>query len=165
MSCAFGIFRNYWFRCFLRWVMFILLQQKTFGPNVIYFVLKTKEQQQTKANKSKQQQTCKHNKKQTKFRFSLNFQNIIRRSPQASPTKNWKIKSAVKENIRDLSSSSKHFERDTYSQNEIYDIGTEILLLTKNDHNSTQKVPKSIILGRIKKSRTSPIIWQCQIKI
>ena len=32
-----------------------------------------------------------------------------------------------------------------YSQNEIYDIGTEILLLTKNDHNSTQKAPKSII--------------------
>ena len=32
-----------------------------------------------------------------------------------------------------------------YSQNEIYDIGSEILLLTKNDHNSTQKTPKSII--------------------
>ena len=32
-----------------------------------------------------------------------------------------------------------------YSQNEIYDIGTEILLLTKSDHNSTQKTPKSII--------------------
>ena len=51
------------------------------------------------------------------------------------------------------------------SQNEIYDIGTEIPLLTKNDHNSTQKAPKSIILERIKKSRTFPIIWQCQIKI
>ena len=72
-----------------------------------------RQQKQTKANKSKQQQTCKHNKK-TKFWFSLNFQNIIRRSPQASPTKNWKIKSAVKEKIRDLSSSSKNFERDTY---------------------------------------------------
>ena len=52
--------------------------------------------------------------KKTKFWFSLNFQNIIRRSPQASPTNNWKIKSAVKEQIRDLSSSSKNFERDTY---------------------------------------------------
>ena len=41
-------------------------------------------------------QACKHNKK-TKFWFSLNFQNIIRRSPQASPTKNWKIKSAVED--------------------------------------------------------------------
>ena len=50
----------------------------------------------------------------TKCWFPLNFQNIIRRSPQASPTKNWKIKSAVKEKIRDLSSSSKNFERDTY---------------------------------------------------
>ena len=40
-----------------------------------------------------------------KFRVSLHFQNIIRRSPQASPTKNWKIKSAVKEKIRDLSTS------------------------------------------------------------
>ena len=49
-------------------------------------------------------QTSKHTKK-TKFWFSLNFQNIIRRSPQASPTKNWKIKSAVKEKIRDLSTS------------------------------------------------------------
>ena len=45
--------------------------------------------------------------KNIKCLFSLNFQNIIRRSPQASPTKNWKIKSAVKEKIRDLSSSSK----------------------------------------------------------
>ena len=52
-----------------------------------------------------------------------------------------------------------------YSQSEIYDIGTEILLLTKNDHNSTQKAPKSIIPGRIKKITTFPIIWQCQIKI
>ena len=43
------------------------------------------------------------------FWCSLNMQNIIRRSPQASPTKNWKIKSAVKEKIRDLSSSSKIF--------------------------------------------------------
>ena len=38
MSCAFEIFRNYWFRCFLRRVMVILRQQKNFGPNVIYFV-------------------------------------------------------------------------------------------------------------------------------
>ena len=67
-----------------------------------------RQQKQTKANKNKQQQTCKHNKKTT-FWFSLNFQNIIRRSPQASPTKNWKIKSAVKEKIRDLSSSSINF--------------------------------------------------------
>ena len=37
-----------------------------------------------------------------------------------------------------------------YSQSEIYDIGTEILLLTKNDHNSTQKAPKSIIPQEIK---------------
>ena len=67
----------------------------------------------TKLTMYNNSQTCKHNKK-TKFWFSLNFQNIIRRSPQASPTKNWKIKSAVKEKIRDLSSSSKNFERDTY---------------------------------------------------
>ena len=44
-------------------------------------------------------------------------------------------------------------------------IGTEVLLLTRNGHNSTQKAPKSIIPGRIKKSTTFPIIWQCQIKI
>ena len=50
----------------------------------------------TKLTMYNNSQTCKHNKK-TKFWFSLNFQNIIRRSPQASPTKNWKIKSAVKE--------------------------------------------------------------------
>ena len=62
----------------------------------------------TKLTMYNNSQTCKHNKK-TKFWFSLNFQNIIRRSPQASPTKNWKIKSAVKEKIRDLSSSSKNF--------------------------------------------------------
>ena len=31
------------------------------------------------------------------------------------------------------------------SNNTIPYIGTEILLLTKNDHNSTQKAPKSII--------------------
>ena len=31
------------------------------------------------------------------------------------------------------------------SKNTIPYIGTEILLLTKNDHNSTQKAPKSII--------------------
>ena len=36
------------------------------------------------------------------------------------------------------------------SHNEIYDIGTEILLLTKNEHNSTQKAPKSIIPQEIK---------------
>ena len=30
--------RNYWFRCFLRRVMVILLQQKNFGPNVVYYV-------------------------------------------------------------------------------------------------------------------------------
>ena len=34
---------------------------------------------------------------------------MIRRSPQASPTKNWKIKSAVKEKIRDLSTSLNNF--------------------------------------------------------
>ena len=67
----------------------------------------------TKLTMYNNSQTCKHNKK-TKFWCSLSFQNIIRRSPQASPTKNWKIKSAVKEKIRDLSSSSKIFERDTY---------------------------------------------------
>ena len=49
----------------------------------------------------------------TNILISVNFQNIIRRSPQASPTKNWKIKSAAKEQLRDLSSSSKNFERDT----------------------------------------------------
>ena len=37
--------------------------------------------------------------------------------------------------------------------------------MMKNDNNSTQNAPKSIILGRIKKSMTFPIIWQCQIKI
>merc|ERR1711953_940993 len=42
------------------------------------------------------------------------------------------------------------------SQNEIYDIGTEILLLTKNDHNSTQKAPKSIIPQEIKSAGHSP---------
>ena len=31
------------------------------------------------------------------------------------------------------------------SKNTILYIGTEILLLTKNDHNSTQNAPKSII--------------------
>ena len=30
-------------------------------------------------------------------------------------------------------------------KNTIHAIGTEILLLAKNDHNSTQKAPKSII--------------------
>ena len=50
----------------------------------------------------------------SKFGIDLSFQNTIRRSPQFSPTKNWKIKSAVKEKLRDLSSSSKNFERDTY---------------------------------------------------
>ena len=40
MSCAFEIFQNYWFRWFLRRVMVILRQQKNFGPNVIYFVLR-----------------------------------------------------------------------------------------------------------------------------
>ena len=49
-------------------------------------------------------------------------------------------------------------EEVTRRQNVIYDIGTEILLLTKKDHNSTQKAPKSIIPERIKKSRTFPII-------
>ena len=43
-----------------------------------------------------------------------------------------------------------------YSQNEIYDIGTEILLLTKNDHNSTQKAPKSIIPQEVKSAGDSP---------
>ena len=66
----------------------------------------------TKLTMYNNSQTCKHNKK-TKLWFSL-FQNIIRRSPQASPTKNWKTKSAVKDKIRDLTSSSKNFERGTY---------------------------------------------------
>ena len=39
MSCAFEIFRNYWFRCILRRVMVIFRQQKNFGPNVRYCVL------------------------------------------------------------------------------------------------------------------------------
>ena len=39
---------------------------------------------------------------------------------------------------------------------QIYDIGTEILLLTKNDHNSTQKAPKSIIPQEIKSAGHSP---------
>ena len=43
-----------------------------------------------------------------------------------------------------------------YSQNEIYDIGTEILLLTKNDHNSKQKAPKSTIPEEIKSAGHSP---------
>ena len=37
-----------------------------------------------------------------------------------------------------------------------YDIGTEILLLTKNDHKSTQKAPKSIIPQEIKSAGHSP---------
>ena len=41
-------------------------------------------------------------------------------------------------------------------QNGIYDIGTEILLLTKNDHNWTQKAPKSIIPEEIKSVGHSP---------
>ena len=36
------------------------------------------------------------------------------------------------------------------SKHVIYDIGTDILSLTKNDHNSTQKTPKSIIPQEIK---------------
>ena len=43
-----------------------------------------------------------------------------------------------------------------YSQNEIYDIGTEILSLTKNDLNSTQKAHKSIIPQEIKSAGHSP---------
>ena len=31
---------NHWFRCILRRVMVIIRQQKNFGPNVIYFVLR-----------------------------------------------------------------------------------------------------------------------------
>ena len=42
------------------------------------------------------------------------------------------------------------------SHNEIYDIGTEILLLTKNDHNSTQNAPKSIIPEEIKSAGHFP---------
>ena len=41
-------------------------------------------------------------------------------------------------------------------RNEIYDIGTEILLLTKKDHNSTQKAPKSILPREIKSAGHSP---------
>ena len=37
-SRAFRIFRNYWFRCFLRRVTATWLEQKNFGPNVIYYV-------------------------------------------------------------------------------------------------------------------------------
>ena len=43
-----------------------------------------------------------------------------------------------------LCKSDYYKEISRCSHNEIYDIGTEILLLTKNDHNSTQKTPKSI---------------------
>ena len=53
----------------------------------------------------------------------------------------------------------------TNLEHEIYDIGTEILYETCFGHNSTQNAPKSMIPGRIKKSTTFPIIWQCQIKI
>ena len=42
------------------------------------------------------------------------------------------------------------------SENTIPYIGTEILLLTKNDHNSTQKAPKSIIPQEIKSAGHSP---------
>ena len=45
---------------------------------------------------------------------------------------------------------------DRCSHNEIYDIGTEILLLTKNDLNSTQKAPKSIIPEDFKSAGHSP---------
>ena len=40
MSCAFDFLRNYRFPCFLRRVIVIFRQQKNFGPNVIYFVLR-----------------------------------------------------------------------------------------------------------------------------
>ena len=42
------------------------------------------------------------------------------------------------------------------SQNTIPYIGTEILLLTKNGHNSTQNAPKSIILEDFKSAGHSP---------
>ena len=45
MSCAFEIFRNYWFRCILRRVMAIFRQQKNFGPNVRYCVFGYHEKQ------------------------------------------------------------------------------------------------------------------------
>ena len=48
MSCAFEIFRNYWFRCFLRRVMVIFRQQKNFGPNVRYCVFGYQEKHFTK---------------------------------------------------------------------------------------------------------------------
>ena len=35
---AFRIFRNYWKRCNLRRAMVVLLEEKSFGPNVIYYV-------------------------------------------------------------------------------------------------------------------------------
>ena len=41
-------------------------------------------------------------------------------------------------------------------KNTIPYIGTEILLLTKNDHNSTQKAPKSIIPQEIKNAGHFP---------
>ena len=42
------------------------------------------------------------------------------------------------------------------SKNTIPYIGTELLLLTENDHNSTQKAPKSIIPEEIKSAGHSP---------
>ena len=42
------------------------------------------------------------------------------------------------------------------SKNTIPYIGTEILLLTKNDHNSTQNAPESIIPEEIKSAGDSP---------
>ena len=42
------------------------------------------------------------------------------------------------------------------SNNTIPYIGTEILLLTQNDHNSTQNAPKSIIPEEIKSAGHSP---------
>ena len=41
-------------------------------------------------------------------------------------------------------------------KNTIPYIGTEILLLTKNDHNSTQNAPKSIIPEEIKSANHFP---------
>ena len=58
----------------------------------------------------------------------------------------------------DLTTKLKRKKRNVFmiSKSTIPYIGTEILLLTKNDHNSTQNAPKSIIPGRINKKYDIP---------
>ena len=131
--------------------MVILLQQKNFGPNVIYFVLGTLV---IVARLTWQFPVC--------HRFIRTYQKCVAPcTRQISPT--WLRPVHLGSDLIPLMpvlaptwlASAGFLWMFT---NEIHDIGTEIFLLTKNDHNSTQKAPKSMIPERIKKSRTFPII-------